>query len=59
MIYVLFLCNHNMTSGIDALTGSLFVDGICVIGGFVLGVIVAIQKNKKKAIAQKKLESLK
>lgn len=59
MIYVPLLSNNSMTSGIDALTGSLFVDGICVIGGFVFGVIVSIQKNKKKAIAQKKLESLK
>lgn len=48
-----------MTSGIDALTGNLFADGICLLGGFVFGVIVSIQKNKKKAIAQKKLESLK
>ena len=59
MIYVLSYYNKIMTSGIDALTGNLFADGICLIGGFVFGVIVSIQKQKKKAIAQKKLESLK
>ena len=59
MIYLLLLLIKNMATGIDALTGSLFVDGICVLGGFVFGVIVSIQKNKKKAIAEKKLESLK
>ena len=59
MIYVLSYYNNIMTSGIDALTGSLFVDAICFIGGIVFGVVISIQKQKKKAIAQKKLESLK